>query len=85
MRNFKPASDGQELNLQFNSDTGTNYSSQVANVTNLTVNTIWMRITEAADDTVAVPTTVADATAAAMATALLRCMLMRRRSRLQLI
>jgi hypothetical protein len=53
VRNFKPASDGQELNLQFNSDTGTNYSSAVANVTNLTVNTIWMRITEAADDTVA--------------------------------
>jgi hypothetical protein len=53
VRNFKPASDGQELNLQFNSDTGTNYSSVVANGTNLTVNTIWMRITDAADDTVA--------------------------------
>ena len=53
VRNFKPASDGQELNLQFNSDTGTNYSSVVANGTSLTVNTIWMRITDAADDTVA--------------------------------
>jgi hypothetical protein len=53
VRNFKPASDGQELNMQFNSDTGTNYSSVTANGTSLTVNTIWMRITEAADDTVA--------------------------------
>lgn len=53
VRNFKPASDGQELNLQFNSDTGSNYSSVVANGTSLTVSTIWMRITEAADDTVA--------------------------------
>lgn len=53
VRNFKPASDGQELNLQFNSDTGTNYSSVTANGTALTVNSIWMRITDAADDTVA--------------------------------
>jgi len=53
VRSFKPASDGQELNMQFNTDTGSNYSSVATNGQNLTVNTIWMRITDTADDTVA--------------------------------
>ena len=53
VRSFKPASDGQELNMQFNSDTGSNYSSITANGQNLTVVSANIRITDAADDTVA--------------------------------
>ena len=53
VRSFKPASDGQELNMQFNSDTGNNYSSVTDLAQNVAVSSIWIRITDAADDTVA--------------------------------
>jgi len=53
VRSFKPASDGQELNIQFNTDTGNNYSSVTGLSQNVAVNSIWIRITDAADDTTA--------------------------------